>query len=129
MKEYKYICKLCKKHPTSEENQLCSECRNKKMGDTQRCIICGNMHTAAPDGICYKCRRAHPIDLADSVAFLRGTSVRLGLAWTVWRAWAVGRSYEELLEKTAPLEVEYMHLISDTVSMLEFGMAIDRIIN
>ena len=30
MKEYKYICKLCKKHPTSEENQLCSECRNKK---------------------------------------------------------------------------------------------------
>ena len=25
MKEYKYICKLCKKHPTSEENQLCSE--------------------------------------------------------------------------------------------------------
>lgn len=51
MKEYKYICKLCKKHPTSEENQLCSECRNKKMGDTQRCIICGNVHTAAPDGI------------------------------------------------------------------------------
>ena len=62
MKEYKYICKLCKKHPTSEENQLCSECRNKKMGDTQRCIICGNVHTAAPDGICYKCRRAHPMD-------------------------------------------------------------------
>ena len=99
------------------------------MGDTQRCIICGDVHTAAPDGICYKCRRAHPMDLADSVAFLKGTSVRLGLAWTVWRAWAVGRSYEELLEKTAPLEVEYMHLISDTVSMLEFGMAIDRIIN
>lgn len=69
------------------------------------------------------------MDIADSVAFLKGTSVRLGLAWTVWRAWAVGRSYEELLEKTAPLEVEYMHLISDTVSMLEFGMAIDRIIN
>ncbi len=41
MKEYKYICKLCKKHPTSEGNQLCSECRNKKMGDTQRCIIVG----------------------------------------------------------------------------------------
>ena len=117
MKEYKYICKLCKKHPTGEGNQLCSECRNKKMGDT-----------AAPDGICYKCRRAHPMDLADSVAFLRGTSVRLGIAWTVWRAWAVGRSYEELFEKTAPIE-EDMHLISDIVSMLEFGMAIDRIIH
>ena len=54
--------------------------------------------------------------------------MRLGLAWTVWRAWAVGRSYEELFEKTAPIE-EDMHLISDIVSMLEFGMAIDRIIH
>ena len=115
MKEYKYICKLCKKHPTGEGNQLCSECRNKKMGDTQRCIICGNMHTAAPDGICYKCRRAHPMDLADSVAFLRGTSVRLGIAWTVWRA--LGRLAFRLhmknsLRRHAPIE-EDMHLISD----------------
>ena len=129
MKEHKPYINSAQKHPTSERISCAQECRNKKMGDTQRCIICGNVHTAAPDGICYKCRRAHPMDLADSVAFLKGTSVRLGLAWTVWRAWAVGRSYEELLEKTAPLEVEYMHLISDTVSMLEFGMAIDRIIN
>ena len=55
--------------------------------------------------------------------------MRLGFAWTVWRAWAVGRSYEELFEKTAPLEVQDIHLISGIVSMLEFGMAIDRIIH
>lgn len=127
MKEYKYICKLCKKHPTSEENQLCSECRNKKLGDTQRCIICGNVHTAAPDGICYKCRPAHPMESFDSVAFLKGTSVALELAWMVWRAWAVGRSYEELV-KESQLSVEKdMYLISKAISMLEFGIAVVRI--
>ncbi len=129
MKEYKYICKLCKKHPTSEENQLCSECRNKKMGDRQRCIICGNVHTAAPDGICYKCRPAHPMEPFDSVAFLKRTYVELGLAWTVWRAWVVGRSYEELVKELRMPVEEYMYLISKVISMLEFEIAVDRTID
>lgn len=55
MRTFKYVCKVCHKRQTNAEDQICATCRRngKKM---PLCISCGEIHTASPDGICWRCR-------------------------------------------------------------------------